>query len=228
MSRAAGADAERGVWAAGANYKSKLFSFGAVDYFCDDVINIFYAEGRISHTFADKLGLLFAAQYSDQRSAGENLLTGSSFFTNQVGLKGEIGYEGALMTLAYTIDGSGANLRTPWGSHPGYTSVQVQDFNRAGEEAFMLRLAYDCSKIGLDGLTTSALWVHGWNRVDPATRASVFNEDEYDLDIQWRAKEGVLKGFWPRLRYAHVEQRNGNDQSINDLRVIVNYEISVL
>ena len=228
MSKTAGATVDRGVLAAGANYKSKLFSFGAVDYFCDDVINIFYAEGRISHTFADKLGLLFAAQYSDQRSAGENLLTGSSFFTNQVGLKGEIGYEGALMTLAYTIDGSGANLRTPWGSHPGYTSVQVQDFNRAGEEAFMLRLAYDCSKIGLDGLTTSALWVHGWNRVDPATRASVFNEDEYDLDIQWRAKEGVLKGFWPRVRYAHVEQRNGNDQSINDLRVIVNYEISVL
>jgi hypothetical protein len=228
MSRAAGADTDRGVLAAGANYKSKLFSFGAVDYFCDDVINIFYAEGRVFNTFADKIGLLFAAQYSDQRSAGDNLLTGSSFFSNQLGLKGEVGYEGALMTLAYTIDGQGANLRSPWGSYPGYTSVLVQDFNRAGEEAFMIRLDYDCSRIGLDGLKTSALWVHGWNKVDPATRASLFNEDEYDVDIQWRAREGMLKGLWPRLRYGHVEQRSGNSQSINDVRAIVNYEISVL
>jgi hypothetical protein len=228
MSKAAGSDAERGVFAAGANYKSKDFSFGAVNYFSEDIINIFYAEGRYSHTFANKIGLLFAGQYSDQRSSGDNRLTGAPFFTNQVGIKGEVGYEGALMTLAYTVDANGANLINPWSSYPGYTSVQVEDFNRAGEEAFMIRLAYDFSRIRLEGLTATALWVHGWNRVDPATKASVNNEDEYDVDIQWRPKAGLLKGFWPRVRYGRVEQRDGSSKSINDLRVIVNYEISVL
>jgi hypothetical protein len=38
----------------------------------------------------------------------------------------------------------------------------------------------------------------------------------------------MLKGLWPRLRYGHVEQRNGNSQSTNDFRAIVNYEITVL
>jgi len=226
MSRIAGANVDRGVFAAGANYLGKQFSIGAVDYLCPDVINIFYAEGKYYHTF-DKLGLLFSAQYTDQRSTGDDLLTGSSFFTNQVGIKGEISYGGALMTLAYTVDGKGANLSSPWSSYPGYTSVQILDFNRAGEEAFLLRLVYDFSKIGAEGLTAAAYWVHGWNKVDPNTKASLFNEDEYDVDIQWRPK-GWLKGFWPRARYAYVEQRNGGARSINDIEIIINYEISVL
>jgi hypothetical protein len=32
-----------------------------------------------------------------------------------------------------------------------------------------------------------------------------YNEDEYDVDVQWRPKDGLLKGFWPRVRYARVE-----------------------
>ncbi len=228
MSRAAGAKVDRGVFAAGANYKQKDLSFGAVNYYCNDVINIFYAEGKYSRSVTDRIGLMIAAQYTDQRSAGSNLLTGSSFFSNQVGIKGEADLDKALLlTLAYTTDASGDNLRNPWSSYPGYTSVQVQDFNRAGEEAFMIRLSYDFTRIGLEGLTASALWVHGWNRVDPVTDKSVKNEDEYDVDIQWRAKDGLLKGLWPRFRYGRVEQR-GSSQYIEDLRMIVNYEISAL
>jgi len=74
-----------------------------------------------------------------------------------------------------------------------------------------------------------ALWVHGWNRVDPATKASDYNENEFDIDIQWRVKEGLLKGFWPRFRYARVDQHGGGAGSVmNDVRAIVNCEINVL
>ncbi len=225
MSEAAGASEERGVVVAGANYKQKDFSFGMIDYYSDDIINILYAEGKYTRSVSDKVGILFAAQYSDQRSTGDKLLTGSSFDTNQVGIKGEVGFDGALLTLAYTVASSEANLRNPWSSYPGYTSVQVQDFNRAGEQAFMIKGAYDFSKAGLEGVTAYALWVHGWNRADPG---HVYNEDEYNADIQWRPKIGVLKGFWPRFRYGRVEQRGGSSSAINDLRMIVNYEISVL
>jgi len=55
----------------------------------------------------------------------------------------------------------------------------------------------------------------------------VFDQDEYDFDLQWRPK-GVLKGLWFRLRYAHVEQRDGGNSSIDDFRVIVNYDFSLL
>jgi hypothetical protein len=141
MSQAAGASVDRGVLAAGANYLRKEFSIGAVNYYCDDIINIFYAEGKYNHTFGNQVGLLLAAQYSDQRSTGNNLLTGASFFTNQVGIKSEFGYAGGLLTLAYTVDAAGADLSNPWSSYPGYTCVQVRDFNNANEEAFLVRLA---------------------------------------------------------------------------------------
>jgi len=33
-----------------------------------------------------------------------------------------------------------------------------------------------------------------------------------------------LKGMSFRVRYAHIEQRGGGDPTINDFRVIVNYD----
>jgi hypothetical protein len=106
--------------------------------------------------------------------------------------------------------------------------VQVQSFNRAGEEAFMVRGAYDFSRFGLKDLAAYALWVHGWGAVDPATKASVYQQDEYDLDLQWIPKKGDLKGFWFRIRYAHVDQRGVSGASADDFRVIVNYDLSML
>ena len=53
-------------------------------------------------------------------------------------------------------------MQSPWSGYPGYTSVQVQDFNRAGEEAFMIKGSYDFSRLGLEGVTAYALLVHGW------------------------------------------------------------------
>ena len=55
-------------------------------------------------------------------------------------------------------------MQSPWSSYPGYTSVQVQDFNRAGENAFMVKGSYDFTRLGLEGVTAYALFVHGWGR----------------------------------------------------------------
>jgi len=35
------------------------------------------------------------------------------------------------------------DLQNPWSSYPVTTSVQVQDFNRAKEKAFLVKAAYD-------------------------------------------------------------------------------------
>jgi hypothetical protein len=97
--------------------------------------------------------------------------------------------------------------------------VQVQDFNRAGESAVMLKALYDFSRHGAEGVSAYALWVHGAGRNAPA-----FNEDEADGNLQRTPKEGVLRGTSFRMRYAHVSQRGGGDPAINDFRVIVNYD----
>lgn len=228
MSQAAGVDKHRGVMVAGANYSAKDFSIGAINYYSEDVINIFYTEGKYNLSLPSGLGALFTAQFTEQRSTGDDLLTGDDFSTQQTGVKMELSYGGGLLAFAYTNTASGEDMRSPWSSYPGYTSVQVQDFNRAGEEAIMIKAAYDFSKLGLKDVSAYALWVHGWGAENPYTNSSVYDQDEYDFDLQWRPKSGLLKGLWPRFRYARVEQSGGDNSHIDDFRIIINYDFSLL
>ena len=228
MSEAAGADVNRGVVMAGALFSYGNFSIGAINYYSDDIINVFYSEAKQTFKLSDTLGLNFAAQFTNQGSVGSDLLTGSSFHVNQFGLRAGISYRNAVFTAGYTNDSRGADLRSPWGGYPGYNSVQVQDFNRAGEQSIMGKLSYDFKRFGLDGVTAYALFVHGWNRVDPVTKASVANENEFDADLQWKPKQGFLKGVWFRLRYAIVHQYEEPKNYIHDFRFIINYDWSLL
>jgi hypothetical protein len=228
MSRAAGAEVNRGVVGGGVNVAFPAFSLGVIDYYSEDIINIGYAEAKYTVSITERVGLVLSAQFTDQRSVGDDFLTGNAFSTDQAGVKADMNYGGSIFTLAYTRDSTGADLQNPWSSCPGYTSVQVQSFNRAGEAAFMIRGSYDLSRLALKDLATYALWVHGWGAVDPVTKAEVYQQDEYDLDLQWRPKFGGLQGLWFRVRYAHVDQRGVSDATINDFRVIVNYDLSLL
>jgi hypothetical protein len=106
--------------------------------------------------------------------------------------------------------------------------VQVKDFNRAKEKAFLVKAAYDFTRLGLEGVTAYALFVHGWDRIDPSTGQDVANENELDLDLQWKPKAGFFKNFWPRIRYAVVHQYEGEKNYIHDFRIILNYDFSLL
>jgi hypothetical protein len=228
MSRDAGADVNRGVFVGGANMSYKGLTFGAINYYSDDIINIFYTEGSYKLKLTERLGLLFAAQYTDQRSVGRDLLKGFSFDTEQLGLRGDLSYGGAVLSFGYTTDGEGADLQSPWSGYPGYTSVQVQDFNRAGESAYIAKASYDFTKLGLKGVTAYVLYVHGWGRVDPTTRNPLPDENELNLDLQYRPHWDFLKGLWFRTRYANVRQYEGPKHTQDDFRFIVNYDIPLL
>jgi hypothetical protein len=230
MSRAAGAQAERGVLVGGFNYIYGGFQGGAINYYSQDIINIGYAESKYTQKITDLLGVLFSAQFTDQQSLGANLLTGSSFHGTQLGFMGNVSYRNGILTLAYTNTSGGFNLVNPWSSYPGYTCVQVQNFNRAGEEAIIVKGSLNFARFGLEELSAYALWVHGWNAINPVTNQSVFQQDEYDLDVQWRPKGGLLKGLWFRARYAYVAARDGDASGfpIHDLRFIVNYDFQLL
>ena len=230
MSEAAGAQVNRGVFVAGSSFAYRGFHFGAIDYYSNDIINIGYAESRYTMKVTERLGLLFAAQFTDQRSVGEDLLTGSSFHTSQFGLMTSTSYRNAILTLAYTNVSTGADMRNPWSGYPGYTGVEVKNFSRAGEEAFMVKGSYNFARLGLEDLTAYALWTHGWGAVDPTTKNPVYQLNEYNVDLQWRPKGGVLDRFWFRARYAHVEARSGapSGYPINEVRLIVNYDFQLL
>src|SRR5947207_2044641 len=219
MSEDAGADVERGVWAAGALYEKGKFSIGAIEYYCDDIINIAYGDSKLEVPLADDWKLKFAGQYVDQGSVGDNDLQDHSFSGHQFGLKVELPVKKALFTAGFTHAWGNANLQNPWSGYPGYTSVQVQDFNRAGESAFLLRAGYDFPWV--DGLNAYALAVFGTDPDSPTQ----FRQNEFDFNLQWGPTKGLLKGLSLRLRYAIVDQHGGNVDNLTDFRAICNYVI---
>jgi hypothetical protein len=232
MATAAGAPGgvDRGVYVAGANYTKDTLTIGAIDYYSEDIINIEYLEIKYALPLPDKMRLQFGAQYASQRSEGDDLLTGKAFSTEQYALKAEFAVGSALFTTARSITAvgtltdtssgqSGTSMRNPWGSYPGYTSVQVENFYRAGEDATLVRAAYNLPK--WTGLSLYALWVHG------STPAIVkqYAQSEYDCNLQWTAKSAALKGLSVRARYAHISQQGPADQHENDLRLMLYYQL---
>lgn len=212
----AGADVERGVYSAGANYQKGDWSLGAIDYYSDDIINIVYGEARYTMPLADERQFRLAAQYTSQQAVGDNLLQGNDFTAEQFGVKAEVALGPALLTVAYTGTGDGTNMQSPWSGYPGYTSVQVEDFNRAGEDAVLLRASYSFRTS--PGISVYALWVNGSDPDSPTEYA----RDEYDFNLQWQPASGPLKGLMFRLRYAYIDQGNGTD--LEDYRLMVYYD----
>jgi hypothetical protein len=224
MATAAGAPTgvDRGVYVAGANFKSGQFSLGAIEYYSEDIIQITYSEIKYAVPLASRVTLRFGAQYTDQHSAGEDLLTGKTFHGDQSGFKAELGYGPTLFTVARTLtavgatssNGSGTDMRNPWGGYPGYTAVQIENFYRAGENATLLRAAYNFPRV--TGLSVYALYVDGStpNVVDQ------YAQREYDMSLQWVAKDPALRGLTLLVRYGHVAQSGPKDEHENELRLV--------
>lgn len=220
MATDAGAPAgiKRGVYTLGANYKSGNLSLGAIGYHSNDIIDIFYTEAKYAIPLTSALKLQFGLQYTDQGSAGDDLLRGTDFSSRQWGGKAELGYKGALFTTAYTRASGGTNMQNPWSGYPGYTSVQVEDFNRDGEGAWLLRASYAFQSV--KGASVYALYVDGSDPDSPAE----FAKDEYDFNLQWAVPAGRFKGLMLRLRYAHVEQKDPLRSDLDDLRIMLFYD----
>jgi hypothetical protein len=211
-------DVKRGVYAAGGNFNQGAFSLGAIDYYSNDIINIFYAETKYAIPLTDELRLQLAAQYTDQQSTGDDLLTGSSFSGDQWGVKAEVAYGGALLSTAYTSTGNDASMRNPWSGYPGYTSAQVDSFNRAGEDAWMLRAAYAFESV--PGLSAYCLRINGSVPSDPA----LHREIETDLNLQWNVPSGPFEGLMLRLRYAVIDRHAPGNPDQTDFRFMIYYD----
>ncbi len=220
MSEAAGAQpgVNRGVYTVGALFSKGKFTIGAIDYYSPDIINIGYAEATLKIPIGPDWEPKLAVQFTDQRSTGNELLQGSYFSARQFGVKAELPImKHGLLSVAYTYNTDGADQRAPWSSFPTYTSVQVQDFNRAGEAAFLVRAGYEFPQV--KGLSTYALGVFG---MEPEA-AGQYRQNEYNFNVQWAPPEGVLKGLSLRVRYGIVQQDGGDVHDIQDFRVICNY-----
>ncbi len=226
MSKAAGVDgASHGMFYGGVRISPlENIHLGAINYYVEDTINIAYVELDYLYSFSDDLAIRMRTQFSHQQSVGGNDLTGSSFDTWVLGGRLAMSYRNATLSAGFTTTDSEMEIQSPFGSYPGFVSLMRRDFNRAGEDAWQVGVAYDFGRLGLDGFSAFANYAEGYGARDSVTRESLPNERELNITIDYKPKSGFLGGFWLRLRGAVVE----TDQTSTDLRVIFNHELPVL
>ena len=226
LSKAAGVDgASHGMFYGGIRISPlENIHLGALNYFVEDTINIAYAELDYLCSLSDDLAIRMRTQFSHQRSVGDDDLTGSSFDTWVFGGRVAMSYRNFTLSAGFTTTDSEMEIQNPYGSYPGFVSLMRRDFNRAGEDAWQVGVAYDFGRLGLDGLSAFANYAEGYGARDSETRESLPNEREFNITVDYKPNFGFWGGFWLRLRGAVVE----TDRTSTDLRVIFNHELPVL
>jgi len=230
MSRIAGVTTkDTGMWTGGVQWSPlKDVWLQASYYEVPDTIRIGYLDlDWVTRTSKDSY-YRFAAQYSDQRSDGANLLLGRSFSTWNGGLYGEFGLDWLKVYGALGRTGDGEQIRNFYSYGPFYISQRVKVFSRAGEEALMLGTTFDMAKAGLPGFSIDLNLADGRHAINPVTRAALAKVREYDTDFIYAfAKESAVPGMRVRFRWGRAYEDFGTrTDRTDDLRLDLNYAIT--
>jgi len=201
-----------------------------MDYYVKDFINTGFAQ--VEYDFKQPKEFpnwILGANIIDQRSAGDNLLTGSPFETYQVSAKVQMAYAGWTLFAAGSAMGDESKIYSPYGTRPNYTDMLQVAFEQAGEKAIGGSVAYDFgyafSKYGLSGVSVGAWDTQGWGAIDPSTGLGIPNRNELDLWLQYRPTEGPLQGFRIKTQYSDLWQ-NGNFRNPQpEFRVLIDYTV---
>lgn len=227
MSRGLGVQGkDRGVVLLGMRYESDdAFKLGIIANVVPDVLSTIYSELDTNWTVGE-WGFRFGAQFTDQRSVGDDLLTGSSFNTQSGGMRLAVSFRHAMLTTAFDANSDGERIRTPFGGSPSFTSLMLSNFDLAGQRTFRVGLSYDCGRIGIPGLSGFVNYARGVDAENPLTGALLPDSGEIDLTLDYR-RDRVARGVpWLRLRAAHINFDGG--RSITQYRVIFNWNFQVL
>ena len=225
MSAQAGvAEGDEGVWFGSLTWHpNSCWEVFLGDYYTPDAFNT--AFGYVKHS--RKCGCVlaeFGVQYTDQRSVDDENL--GSFETWNVGVGARVTWDwGLRIGVAAHATGDDANIRSPYGSWPGWLSLIETDFDRANEKAFGVAVRYDFGKrCQVPGLAATVAYARGMDRENPATGAGLADTDEFDLDVTYDVPR--VKGLQVRFRNAYVEA--GGPDTGWQIRLIVNWEIDLL
>lgn len=180
-----------------------------------------YGEANALLGRGSELALRMSAQYTEQHSIGEQ--RGGHFDTDVIGLKASASYRHATVTVAHTSTDEDSAIRSPFGAYPGYISLMVKDFNRAGEEAYLIGFGYEFSRLGWPGLSGFVNYARG-DTPDVGPAASP-DQREWDVTLDYRFDSTALRGLWLRVRAATVRQQGGLGEDLDDVRIIVNYDV---
>ena len=203
---------------------TERISVGLTGLVTQNLFSTFYAESSFKRAFGERWGLQLAGQFSWQRSQGDEAL--GEFDTNAWGLRGVVSYNAAVLTLALTGIDKNAAIRSPFGGRPGFTSGMIYDFDRAGEDAWRVRLSQNFTRFGMPGVSLEIDYTEGRNALTD-DGAPLSNESAWTLTADVQPQRGVLKGLWLRLRYGEGDRGNTIPDR-RELRLILNYTLRAL
>lgn len=179
MTEAAGIErADRGVTTAAGRYTlSNAANLAVFNHYGRDFMNIFYTELNSRARPIKGLGLQLSAQFTHQNSIGDEL--GGDFDTHSWGAKLGISYHSLLLNIAHTSTSSNARIRSHWGGNPSYLSLMLRDFDRAGENAWLVSLSSDFRYFGEHGFSGFINYAQG----DTPDHGSNTSPDQSEFDI---------------------------------------------
>ena len=223
MAKAAGVDGpNRGMVMGGVQFAlSKDLHLGVINYAVPDTLNILYSEGNMIFRPTHEVSITTQLQFTYQSSLGDDLLTGTDFDTYQVAGEMAGSFRNGILRVAFSTTTNDADIQSPYGASPSPISIMINDFDRAGEDAWLIGLSYNFEDFGLEELSGFVNFAHGFGaRNNP-------NEEELDITFDYRFTKGPLQHWWLRLRNAFGNERNGN-KTENQFRVTLNYDLSIL
>jgi outer membrane porin, OprD family len=223
-SAAGGTGSHEGVVYAGATWAFAKNAYVRVDeQYGVDVFNTFYVDGQVPIAIDDQTSLTLGAQYTAQKSVGDAQI--GSFSTWGAGLRAAMAYGPFGAQLVYTQTGTGFDTQNPFGDHASYLNLQQVPFNTAGEKAWGIAGTVDFAGFGLPGLTASAVYASGRDRINARTGAGIPDRDETNLRVDYAfAKGTALQGLVATLRSSWLQQ-SGSAQTAPQLRAILNYAV---
>jgi len=188
-----------------------------------DVFNTFYVDGKYPIPIDDKTSLTLGAQYYPQKSVGDAQI--GSFSTYGLGLQGAVAYGPVGLQLYYTKTGNGFDTQNPFGNHASYLDLMQVAFNTAGERAWAIGGNIDFAGLGVPGLTASAIYADGRDRIDAKTGTSVPTRNETNVRVDYAIGKGTpLEGLVATVRYSWLHQ-DGSPQTATQLRAYINYPV---
>jgi hypothetical protein len=201
-------------------------------YVVPDLLASSYSDAVWTFGIMEDAKFRLSGQFMTQSGIGDELLEqalGAEVDAWVAGIKGDFIYGGLTLTAGYTVNGEDNGWQAPYGSWPGYTSMIVEDFNRAEEQALLVGASFDFKEVGAEGLVLTALAAFDLEVAD-----GLQEQNEYDFTADYRlsslsenADWDWLSPLWLRARYALVEKDEapGKSDQRDDFRVILNYEL---
>ena len=227
MSEAAGVeDEDRGVLMAGVKYLLPGgLELSATNQHTFDIFNTFFAKAETEVALSGAWSLGLNLQYTDQRDVGDSFA--GDFTTGLLSGKVELNYERTTFRVAASSTRDERGIFKPYGNPSNYLSVVVDDFDRAGEDAWLVGITHDFGQVGPGTLSAFGNVVHG-NTPDSGDAASP-DETEYDLTVDWHLNRSWSDRIWVRVRGAFVDQdEDAGGDDFFDFRIIINYDYDLL